>query len=219
MRMIAWTCRAKAPEVVAKNEVCELAPELPPMFPEAPPIVGINGGCAVDCLVLENPCKAEQEALRGGPVAAKQLKFGSLGEHQKRNLVQLVAQRDSEGLEERFVHAVSNRRPLQLVRFFLHPDAGGRFDQRIDRRTCQAPKRRAATARMRNRGMVLQKIDFALQVNLNDLLVQCRPGKMAGRAFAEEQMEDNAIKGGVLRVTVTVPVCDVHIQFDVALEQ
>ena len=64
---------------------------------------------------------------------------------------------------------------------------------------------------MRDRRLILQEIYFALQVNLDDLLVHCRPGKMAGRAFAEEQMEDNAIKGWVLRVTVTVPVCDVDV--------
>ena len=70
------------------------------MFPKAPPIVGINGGCAVDCPVLEKPCKAKEEAFCSGPVVTKQLKFGSLGEHEKRNLVELVAKGDSKRLEE-----------------------------------------------------------------------------------------------------------------------
>ena len=72
---------------------------------------------------------------------------------------------------------------------------------------------------MGNRGMVLQQIDFALQVNLNDLSIQRCPRKMAGATFPEKQMKHDAVKGRVLRVPMTVPVGYVHIQFDISFDQ
>src|SRR6476660_2548680 len=89
-------------------------------------------------------------------------------------------------------------RPMKLIRLLLHPDAGGRLDERIDRPACQSFQRCATTAWMGNRGMVLQQIDFALQVNLNDLPIQRCPRKMAGATFPEKQMKHDAVKGRVL---------------------
>ena len=56
-------------------------------------------------------------------------------------------------------------------------------------------------------------------MNLYDFPVQCRPCKMVGAAFMKEQMKHDPIKCRVLRVTVAVPICDVHIQFDISLQQ
>ena len=55
-------------------------------------------------------------------------------------------------------------------------------------------------------------------MNLDDLPVQSRPREMTGAAFVKEQMKDHSIKGRVLRMTVTVPVCDVHVQLNIAFQ-
>ena len=55
-------------------------------------------------------------------------------------------------------------------------------------------------------------------MNLDDLPIQSRPREMTGGAFVKEQMKDHSIKGRVLRMTVTVPVCDVHVQFNIAFQ-
>jgi hypothetical protein len=65
----------------------------------------------------------------------------------------------------------------------------------------------------------MQQVNFALQVYLYNLPVLCRPREMAGTAFMEEQVKHDPIKGGVLRMTVTVPVCNMHIQFYISLQQ
>ena len=61
-------------------------------------------------------------------MVTKQLKFRSLGKYQKRNLVEFITESDRERLEEGFVHAMYERRPMQLIRFPLHSDAGGCLD-------------------------------------------------------------------------------------------
>ena len=55
-------------------------------------------------------------------------------------------------------------------------------------------------------------------MNLDDLPIQSCPREMAGTAFVKEQMKDHPIKGRVLRMTVPVPVCNVHVQFDIAFQ-
>ena len=62
------------------------------------------------------------------------------------------------------------------------------------------------------------ELNFALQVNLNDFPIQDRPRKMRCATLMEEQMKHDPIKGWILRVTVPVPVRDMHVQFDIALE-
>ena len=47
---------------------------------------------------------------------------------------------------------------------------------------------------MRDRGIDMQQVKSALQVNLYDLPVQRRPGKMSGAALMEEQMKHHPIK-------------------------
>jgi len=166
MGMIAWPRHAETPEILVKNEVCKLASKLPPMLPKMPPIVSIDGGRMVDFSVLQKACYAEQETLGGRPMITKQLEFQSLRQHQKRNLVQLVAESDCECLKESFVHAVGDCRPMELIGFPLHPDAGGRLYQRIDCPAWQPPERSATPTRMGNRGMGMWQVNFALQVNL-----------------------------------------------------
>jgi hypothetical protein len=206
MRMIARACHPESPEVLAKDEVCESASKLPPVFPKAPPIVRIDGRCSVKCPVLQKSCQPEEQTLGGGPVVTKQLKFRSLGKYQKRNLVEFVTQSDSERLEKGFLHPMNERCLMQLIRFPLHSDTGGCLDQGIDRPSWQPPKRCATAARMGNWRMVLEQINFALQVNLYDLSIDCRPCKMAGPAFTKEQVKDDPIKGRVLRMPMTIPV-------------
>lgn len=82
-----------------KDQVCELTPELPPIFPEMSPIVSIDGPGPVDSLVLQKPRDSEQETFGGRTPCAKQLKFDSLSQYKERNLVELVADSNSKGLE------------------------------------------------------------------------------------------------------------------------
>ncbi len=189
------------------------------MLPKMTPIVAIDGAGLVESAILQKACHAEEKTFRGRPLVAKQLEFSSLSQHQKRDLVQLVAKRDGKRLEEGFVHAMSNRCPLELIRLPLHADASRRFDQRIDRPRRQLSERSATTARTGNRrGLNLQQVNFALQMNLDDLPILGRPSEMAGAAFVEEQMKDHTIKGRILRMAVPVPICDVHVQFNIALQ-
>ena len=219
MGMIAWPGHAESPEILVKDQVGKLAPELPPVLPKVAPIVPIDGAGLVEFAVLQKACDAEEETFRGRPLVTKQLEFSSLSQHQKRDLVQLVAERDGERLEEGFVHAMSDRCPMELIRLPLHADASSRLDQRIDRPRRQLSERSATTPRMSNwRGLDLQQVNFALQMNLDDLPILGRPRKMAGAAFVKEQMKDHPIKGRVLRMAVPVPVCDVHVQFDISLQ-
>ena len=129
MGMIARPGHAKSPEILIKNKVGKLAPELPPMLPKVAPILSIDGAGLVESSVLQKACEAEEETFRGRPLVTKQLEFSSLGKHQKRDLVQLVSERNGECLEEGFVHAMSNRRPMELIRLPLHADASSRLDQ------------------------------------------------------------------------------------------
>lgn len=82
-----------------KDEMCELTPELPPIFPEMSPIVPIDGLGPVDSAVLQKPRHAKQETFSGRPFCAKQLKFDSLSQYKERNLVELVAESNSKSLE------------------------------------------------------------------------------------------------------------------------
>ena len=218
MGMIAWPRHPESPEVLAKDQVGELASELPPVLPKMPPIVLVDGRRTVNFPVLQKACDAEEETFGGSPLVAQQLELRSLGQHQKRNLVQLVPKSDGKRLEEGFIHAVSDRCPTKLIRLPPHSDARRRLDQRIDRPACDLSEGSAAAPRMRNRRMKMLQVNFALQVNLYDLPILCRPRKMAGAAFTEEQMKHDPIKGRVLRMAVTVPVCDVHIHFNISLE-
>ncbi len=166
MGMIAWPCHAETPEILVKNEVRKLTSKSPPMLPKMKPIVSIDECRAVDISVFQEACGAEQETLGGRPMITKQLELQSLRQHQKRNLVPLVAESDCEGLKERFVHAVGDGRPTELIRLPLHPDTGSRLDQRIDCPAWQPPERSATATRMGNRGMEMREVNFALQVNL-----------------------------------------------------
>ena len=218
MGMIAWPRHPESPEVLAKDQVGELASQLPPVLPKMPPIVLVDGRRPVNFPVLQKACDAEQETFGGRPLVTQQLELRALGQHQERNLVQLVAKSDGERLEESFVHAVSDRCPMELICLPLHADARRRLDQRIDRPACDPVEWSAAAPRMRNRRMEMQQVNFALQVNLYDLPILGRPRKMAGTAFMEEQMKHDPVKGRVLRMAVTVPVCNVHIHFDISLQ-
>ena len=163
MGMIARTGHAKSPKILVKDKVGKMAPELPPVLPKVAPIISIDGAGLVEFAVLQEARDAEEETFRGRPLATKQLEFSSLSQHQKRNLIQLVPERDGERLEEGFVHAMNDRCPMELIRLPLHPDARSRFDQRIDRPRRQLSKRSATTARMSNwRGLDLQEVNFAL---------------------------------------------------------
>jgi hypothetical protein len=55
-------------------------------------------------------------------------------------------------------------------------------------------------------------------MNLDDFPIQSGPREMAGAAFVKEQMKDHSIKGPILRMTVPVPVCNVHVQFNIAFQ-
>lgn len=113
---------------------------------------------------------------------------------------------------------MSNRSPLELLGFSLGSDASSRLDERIYSMLREPAERSAAAAGMRNRGIDLQQINFVLQMYLDDLPVLSGPRKMPGRAFMEKQMQDDSIKCRILRVPVSIPVRDVHVQFDIALE-
>ena len=219
MGMIARPGHAKSPKILIKDKVGKLAPELPPVLPKVAPIISIDGAGLVESAVLQETCDAEEETFRSRSLFTKQLEFSSLSQHQKRDLVQLVPEGDGERLEEGFVHAVNDCCPMELIRLPLHPDARSRFDQRIDRPRRQPSERSATTPRMSNwRGLDLQKVNFALQMNLDDFPIQSGPREMAGAAFVKEQMKDHSIKGRILRMTVPVPVCNVHVQFNIAFQ-
>ena len=163
MGMVAWPGHAESPKILVKDKVGKLAPELPPMLPKVAPIIPIDVAGLVNFSVLQKACEAEEEAFRGRPLVTKQLEFSSLGQHQKRDLVQLVSERDSERLEKGFVHAMNDRCPMELIRLSLHPDTSSRFDQRIDRPRRQLSEWSATTPRMSNwRGLDLQEVSFAL---------------------------------------------------------
>ena len=101
---------------------------------------------------------------------------------------------------------MSGRRPMKLIGLLLHADAGSRLDQRIDRPAGQSSQRCATTAWMGDRGMVLEQINFALQVDLDDLSIHGCSRKVAGAALAEEKVKHDPVESRVLRVSVTVPV-------------
>lgn len=201
-----------------KHEVCELAPELPPILPKVSPIVSIDSRGPVDSLIFQKTRNSEQETFGSRTFCAKQLKFGSLSKHQEWNLIELVAEGNSKGLEQGFVHAMSNRSPLELLSLSLRSDTSSRLDEGIDCVSREPSERSATAARMRNRGIDLQLISCALQMNLYDFPILCSPREMPGGAFMEEQVEDDSIKCRILRVSVAVPLCDMHVQFDIALE-
>jgi hypothetical protein len=168
--------------------------------------------------VLQKPRDTEQETFCGRTFCAKQLKFDSLSQYKERNFVELVAKSNSKGLERGFVQAMSNRSPLELLGLFLRSDAGSRLDERIDYGWRKPTERSAAAAWMRNRGIDLPQINLALQMYLYDLPILVGSRKMPGGAFMEKQMQDDSIKCRILRVPVPVPVSDMHVQFDIALE-
>ena len=87
MGMIAWPRHSESPEVMAKDKVCELAPELPPMLPKMPPIVPIDGRRPINCLVLQKTCGAEEETFGSRPLVTEQLEFHSLSQYQEWNLI------------------------------------------------------------------------------------------------------------------------------------
>jgi len=87
MGMIAGSRHAEAPEVLAKDELSELAPQLPPMLPKMPPIVWVDGRCPVDCPVLQKTRDAEEQTFSRRSMVTKQLEFCPLGQDQERNLV------------------------------------------------------------------------------------------------------------------------------------
>lgn len=113
---------------------------------------------------------------------------------------------------------MSNYSPLELLGFSPGSDTSSRLDQRIDRMLREPTQRSAAAARVRDRGIDLQQINFVLQVYLDDLPVVSGPRKMRGGTFMEKQMQDDSIKCRILRVPVSIPVRDMHVQFDIALE-
>ena len=219
MGMVAWARHPEMPEILLQDKVSELASQLPPMLPQTAPIFLVDVRGPVDSLVLQKPGHAEQKTFCGGSVIMKDVQFQSLRQDQERDLVQLVAERDSKGLEEGFIHAVRDGGPSKLIGLSSHSNPGGRFDQRIDRLAWEQSQWRATAAWMGNRRMDVQEVDFALQVNLNDFLIQAGPGKISGSPLPEKQMKDDTIKVWVLRVAVPIPIGDVDIQFDVSLEQ
>ena len=89
---------------------------------------------------------------------------------------------------------MGDRRSVELICLSLHSDASGRLDKGIDRPGWKPSERSATAARMRDRGIDMQQVKSALQVNLYDLPVQRRPGKMSGAALMEEQMKHHPIK-------------------------
>src|ERR1700747_325715 len=99
VRMIAWPRHTELPEVLIKHEVCELTPELPPILPEMSPVVSIDGLGLVDSPVLQKPRDSKQENFGCRTFCGEQLKLNSLSQYKERNLVKLVAESNSEGLE------------------------------------------------------------------------------------------------------------------------
>jgi hypothetical protein len=198
MRMIAGSRHAESPEDRAENEMGKLTPELPPMFPKVPPIVRIDGRCTVYCPVLEKAGNPEEQAFGGGPMVLQKFEFRSLGQHQEWNLIEFVTESDGERLKECLIHPMSGRRSMKLIGLLLHADAGSCLDQRIDRPAGQSAQRCATTAWMGERGIVLEQINFALQVDLDDLSIQGCSRKVAGAAFAEEKVKDHPVESRVL---------------------
>jgi hypothetical protein len=71
---------------------------------------------------------------------------------------------------------------------------------------------------MRDWGIGIEQVNFALQMNLDDFPVLGGSRKVVGGAFVEEYMQYDLIKCRVLRVTVVLPIRDVHVPLDIAFE-
>jgi hypothetical protein len=186
--MIARTRHSKTPEISLQNKVRELAPELPPMFPEMSPVIAIDCQGVVSHAVFKEPGDAEKEAFSGRPLITEQLKFGALGQQQERNLVKLVTKSDREALEKRLIHSVRDRSSIELISLPLHPDLGSCLDQTIDRPITQLPQWTATLSRMGDWGNGIEQINFALQMDLDNFPVLGCTRKMVGDAFVEEYM-------------------------------
>src|SRR6516165_3340611 len=110
-----------------------------------------------------------------------------------------------------------HRRAFEMLRLLLHPDLSRCFDERINRRARELAQRGTASSRMSCRRICIKQVDFFLQVNLDDFAVLACSGKMARSAAVKEDMKHDPIKGGILRMSVTFPIRNMHIPFHIPL--
>jgi hypothetical protein len=106
-----------------------------------------------------------------------------------------------------------------LVRLLLHTNPSSCLNDFIDCSGGNLSERAATTARMSNRRMEANTVNLALQVNLKYFSIRCCSRKVIGASFMDEQMQDDSIKRWILRVSVSLPVGNVHIEFDISFKE
>jgi hypothetical protein len=67
--------------------------------------------------------------------------------------------------------------------------------------------------------MEANTVNLALQVNLENFSICCSSREVASATFVDEQMQDDSIERWILRVSVSLPVGNVHIELDVSLQE
>jgi len=67
--------------------------------------------------------------------------------------------------------------------------------------------------------MEVDSVNLALQVNLEDFSICGSTRKMVGATFVDEQMQDDSIERWVLRVSMSLPVANVHVELDISLQE